>query len=98
MSTQPTEHAVEQTVAGMDEAGWSNSPAVEGAPQDEYPEVAPPEDVKPGWSNRGGAKAVAAEQSESKVVQDSDAEDKSVAKKTTTKKTAAKKSSASKKG
>lgn len=39
----------------MDGEGWSNSPAAKNAPEDVIPEVAPPADVEPGFSN---AKAV----------------------------------------
>lgn len=42
---------VTPTVNGMDDHGWSNSPAVEGEPASVYPEVAPPEEFVPGQTN-----------------------------------------------
>lgn len=92
---EPTEHAVESEVAGMDEAGWSNSPEAKDAPHDEYPDVAPPEEVQPGWSNRGGGAQPEAEKAEAEAKPAEGAEDKVV--KAPAKKAAAKKST-SKKG
>lgn len=54
-SSTPDEHAQPHEVNGMDGEGWSNSPAAKNAPEDVIPEVAPPADVEPGFSN---AKAV----------------------------------------
>lgn len=74
---------VEPDVKGMEKDGWSNSPAVSHAPDDVYPEVQPPEEMKPGFSN---GKAVRG--AEKKVVADDSTEDKSVAKKAAAKKKA----------
>lgn len=38
-------------IAGMETAGWSNSEPVDSAPSDVHPEVAPPPDHEPGFSN-----------------------------------------------
>lgn len=47
----------------MDEPGWSNSAPADNAPDDVHPDVDPPADVEPGFSNdkavdSTGAKAV----------------------------------------
>lgn len=88
--------AVTPKVEGMDDHGWSNSPAAAHAPDDVHPEVAELEVQSPGFSN---AKAVTADDTETKVVEESQAEDKSVkspAKKATAKRTTAKKTAAKK--
>ena len=69
------------------EPGFSNSEAVEDAPQDVHPDIPEPEVVEPGFSN---SKAVGGD-AESKVVEDSSTEDKSVAKKAPAKKSTQKK-------
>lgn len=77
----PQKDAAMADTNGMENAGWSNSPAADHAPDDVHPEVAPPEELIPGFSN---GKAVA--DAESKVVADGSAEDKAVAKKATSRK------------
>lgn len=75
-------------------AGWSNSDAVKDAPEDVTPDVEPPEEQKPGFSNSKAVKAdePAAEPTEQPVADGSaEPEKKPVAKKTAAKKTAAKK-------
>lgn len=85
--------AVTTEVKGMDGTGWSNSPHAEHAPDDNYPEVAPPEEVVPGFSN---AKAVGGEANDAAADPQQEPDNpapakKAAAKKTTAKKTAAKK-------
>jgi hypothetical protein len=82
----------------LHKAGFSNSEPAEDAPKDVHPDVDPPEELEPGFSN---SKAVRGDSAPSEapaqpaVEQAKSADDQSAdepAKKTTTKKAAAKKS------
>lgn len=76
------------------EAGFSNSEPVEDAPQDNHPEVSPPEEPDPGFSN---SKAVRNDEAdEAPATEPADADE--AADEKPAKKAAAKKSTAKKKG
>jgi hypothetical protein len=99
-STKQFPHRDEAQMSEQEqEAGWSNSEPVKDAPQDVQVEVAPLEELEPGFSNGKAVKndddpadddSAPAEKAaaESKVVAEESTEDKAVAKKAAAKKTA----------